>query len=133
MPGQDSHRRMIHLLLSLLQTIFLIRSSPSPLHRLATQDFDEHCKCKQTESFLSQTEHTIWVSTHRTLRTQYLHLDVFLKPEYNSCTLQWLLKVAKFLIMYSFTHTNITIFINVCYQMKCFSGDSFSFLGSRFS
>ena len=54
------------------------------------------------------------------------------------------MQVAKFLIMYSFTHTNmaflfrhlpteIVIFINVCYQMKCFSGDSFSFLGAGFA
>ena len=45
--------------------------------------------------------------------------------------------------MYSFTHTNIAflfrhlptkiaVFINVCYQMKCFSGDSFSFFRRRF-
>ena len=46
--------------------------------------------------------------------------------------------------MYSFTHTNIVflfrhlpteivIFINVCYQMKCFSGNSFSFLRAGFA
>ena len=45
--------------------------------------------------------------------------------------------------MYSFTHTNIVFlfrhlpteivnFINVCYQMKCFCGDSFSFFRNRF-
>ena len=65
------------------------------------------------------------------------------KAVYNSCKLQRLLQVAKFLFMYSFTHTNIVflfkhlpteivIFKNVCYQMKCFSGDSFSFFRSRF-
>ena len=54
------------------------------------------------------------------------------------------MQVAKFLIMYSFTHTNmaflfkhlpakIVIFINFCYQMKCFSGDSFYFLGAGFA
>ena len=48
--------------------------------------------------------------------------------------LQRLLQVAKFLFMYSFTTllfrhrlTEIVIFINVCSQIKCFSGDSFSF------
>ena len=113
-------------------------SSPSPLHRLAKQHFDERYKRKQSESFLSQPEQTIWVSRHRTLRTQYLHLGVFLWKQYkilasykDFCKLQ-------FLFMYSFTHTNIVflfkhlpteivIFKNVCYQMKCFSGDSFSF------
>ena len=62
---------------------------------------------------------------------------------YNSCKLQRLLQVAKLLIMYFLTHisivflfrhlpTEIVIFINVCYQMKCFIGDSFSFFRSRF-
>ena len=48
------------------------------------------------------------------------------------------MKAAKFLSMYFFTHTNICfvfshlpteiiIFMHVCYQMKCFSGNSFSF------
>ena len=61
-----------------------------------------------------------------------------LKVVYNSCKLQRLLQVAKFLFMYSFTHTNIiflfrhlpteiAIFVNVCSQMKCFSANSFSF------
>ena len=63
-----------------------------------------------------------------------------LKAVYNFCKLQRLLQVAKFLIMYSFTHINIvflfrylpteiTIFIDVCYQMKFFS---FSFFRSWF-
>ena len=60
----------------------LCMSSPSPLHRLATQHFDERYKRKQSESFLSQPEHTIWVSRHRTLRTQYLHLGLFLWKQY---------------------------------------------------
>ena len=60
----------------------LFISSPSPLHRLAAQHFDERYKRKQSESFLSQPEHTIWVSRHRTLRTQYLHLGVFLWKQY---------------------------------------------------
>ena len=62
-----------------------------------------------------------------------------LKVVYNSCKLQRLLQVAKFLFMYSFTillfrhlPTEIFIFINVCYQMKYFSGDSFPFFRSRF-
>ena len=53
-------------------------SNISPLHRLATQHFDERYKRKQSDSFLTQPEHTIWGSRHRTLRTQYLHLGVFL-------------------------------------------------------
>ena len=47
-----------------------------PLHQQAAQHFDERYKRKQSESFLSQPEHTIWVSRHRTLRTQYLNLGV---------------------------------------------------------
>ena len=119
-------------------------SNPSPLHRLAAQYFDERNKRKQSEPSLSQPEHIIWTSRHRTLRTQYLHFGYFsLKAVYNSGKLQRLWQVAKFLIMNSFTHTNIVflsihvpteifIFINVCYQMKCFSDDSFSFFRSRF-
>ena len=67
-----------------------------------------------------------------------------LKAVYNSCKLQGLLEVANVFFMSCFTHTNIVflfrdlptaivIFINACYQMKCFSGDSFSFFRSRFS
>ena len=60
----------------------LCMSSFHPLHRQAAQHFDERFICKQTESFLSQPEQTIWVSRHRTLRTQYLHLGVFLWKQY---------------------------------------------------
>ena len=54
----------------------------SPLHRLPTQHFDERYKHKHIESFLIQPEHTIWVWRHRTLKTQYLHLGVFLWKQY---------------------------------------------------
>ena len=57
----------------------LCTSSPGPLQRLATHHFDERYKRKQSTSFFSQPEHTIWVSRHRTLRTQYLHL-AYLRP-----------------------------------------------------
>ena len=67
-----------------------------------------------------------------------------LKAVYNSCKLQWLLQAAKFFFMYSFTPANIlflfrhlltkiVIFINVCYQIKCFRGDRFSFFRSGFA
>ena len=93
---------------------------------------------------------------HLSLKTQIFDDPIFtfacfsLKAVYNFCKLQdfckilaRILQVAKFLFMYSFTHTNIVflfrhlpneiiIFINVSYQTKCFSGDSFSFLRSRF-
>ena len=86
---------------------------------------------------------------HLGLKAQNFQNPIFtfgsfaLKALYNDCKLQRLLQVPKFLNMYSFTHTNIVflfrylsteivIFINVCYQMKCFSGKSFSFFGNRF-
>ena len=56
----------------------LSMSSLHPLHRQAAQHCDERFLRKKSESFLSQPEQTIWVSRHRTLRTQYLHLGVFL-------------------------------------------------------
>ena len=119
----------------------LFMSSPRPLHRLVTQHFDERYKRKQSESFLSQLEHTILTSRHRTLRIQYLHLGVFLWKQY--IILASHKGFCKFLTMYSFTHTNIVflfrhlptvifIFINVCYQMKCVSDDNFSFFRSNF-
>ena len=114
-------------------------SSPSPLHRLGTQHFVERYKRKQSESFLSQLGHTIWVFKAQNFENPIFTFVCFsLKAVYNSCRLQRLLQFAKFLMMYSFTHTNIAflfrhlpteivIFINVCYQIKCFSGYSFSF------
>ena len=115
-------------------------SSPIPLHQLATQHFDQPYNRTQSESFLIQQEHTIWVLRNRTLRTQYLHLGVFLWKQYIILGRykDYKLQVAKILFMYSFTDTKIVflfrhlpteigIFINVCYQMKCFSGDSFPF------
>ena len=122
----------------------LCMSSLSPSHRPGTQHFDEGYKNKQSESFLSQPEHAIWVSRHRTLRTQYLHFVVFLWKHYIIlASYKDFLQVAKFLFLYSFTHANIVflfshwpteivIFINICYQMKCFSGDSFYFFRNRF-
>ena len=56
----------------------LCMSSPTPLHRLATQYIDERYKRKQIKSFLSQPETTIWISRHINLIIQYLHLVVFL-------------------------------------------------------
>ena len=82
--------------------------------------------------------------SHRTLRTRYLYLNVFLWKQYKIfAKSQRLLQVAKILFICSFTETNkvflfkhllteIDIFKNVCYQKKCFSGDSFSFFRSRF-
>ena len=55
----------------------LCMSNPSPFYRLATHHFKERYKRKQSESFSNEPEHTIWVSRHRTLRTQYLHLVFF--------------------------------------------------------
>ena len=54
-------------------------SSLHPLHQQAAQHFDEASKRKQSESFLSQPEHTIFVSRHRTLRNQYLHWVFFIE------------------------------------------------------
>ena len=119
-------------------------SSPSPLHRLATQHFDGRCKRKQSQSFFEPAR-----THHLVPKTQNFENPIFifgcfsLKAVYHFCKLQRLLQVAKFFFMYSFTLTNtvflfrhlpieIVTFINVCYQMKCFSGYSFSFFRSRF-
>ena len=82
----------------------------------------------------NQPEHTIWVPRHKTLRTQYLPLGVFFRKQYIILASYKELQNAKFLFIYSFTillfrhlPTEIGIFINVCFQMKCFHGDRFSF------
>ena len=73
----------------------------------------------------------------------YLHLGVFLWNWYIILASYKYLYKRKFLLMYSFTHTNlvflfrlrpteIVVFISVCEKVKCFSGDNFSFLWSRF-
>ena len=82
-------------------------SSPSSLHRLAKQHFDERYKCK-----------TLWVifeptrAHHLDLKALNFDNPIFilgcfsLKVVYNSCKLQRHSQVAKFLFIYSFTHTN---------------------------
>ena len=99
-------------------------------------------------SLQTQTEWVIFQPArthHLGLKAQNFENLIFtfgcfpLKAVYNSCKLHRLLQVAKLLFIYFFTDTNIVslfrhlpikifIFINVCYQMKCFSGDSFSFV-----
>ena len=100
----------------------------------------------------TQTEWIIFEPSrihHLNLKAQNFQNRIFtfgyfsLKAVYNSCKLQRLLQVARFLFMYSFTlidivflfrhmPTEIFIFINDCYQIKCFNGDSFFFFRSRF-
>ena len=95
--------------------------SPSPLHRLATQHFHEHYKHKQSEQFLSQPEHTIWVSRHGNFESPIFTFGCFsLKALYNCCKLQRLLQVAKPLFMYYFTRTNIVFFFfQACTYWNC--------------
>ena len=139
---------MINLLLSELQTIFWIRSLYVKSQSIASTSNTTFWWALQT-----QTEWVIFEPArthHLGLKVQNFENPIFtfecfsLKAVYNSYKLQRLLPVAKFLFMYSFTHTNIVfffrhlpteivIFINVCYQMKCFSGDSFPFLGAGFA
>ena len=85
-------------------------SRPSPLHRLATQNFDECFKRKQSETFLSHPEHLC-------LKAQNFEKPIFtfgcfsMKAAYNSCKLERLLQVAKLLFMCSFIHTNIVFLL----------------------
>ena len=144
---QDSHQCMMHLLLSVLQTIFLIRSLYVKSQSIASTSNTTFWWALQT-----QKEWVIFepARTHHVGRkAQNFENPIFtfgclsLKAAYNSYKLQRLLQVAKFLVMYFITHTNIVflfrhlsteivISINVCYQMKCFICDSFSFFRSRF-
>ena len=120
----------MHLLLLVLQTIFLIRSLYVKSQSIASTSNTIFWWALQTK--------TEWVifeparTHHLGLKAQNLENPIFtfgcfsLKAVYNSCKLQRLLQVAKFLFMYSFTHTNIVFlfkhlpteivtFKNVCY------------------
>ena len=146
-PGQGSHRCMMHLFLSVLQTIFLVRylyaksqsvtSTRNTIYLWALQI--------QAEWVISEPART----NHMGLKAQIFENPIFkfwcfsLKPVRNSCKLPRHLQIAQFFIIYSSTHTNIVflfryqateivIFIKVCCQMECFSGDSFYFFRNRF-
>ena len=136
----------MHFPLSVLQTILLIRSLYVKSQSIASTSNNTFWWALQTK--------TKWVISEP-LRTHPLGLkaQIFenpiypfgccsLKAVYNHWKFQRLLQVAKFLIVYSFIHTDIvflfrhlpteTVFINVCYRLKCFSGHSFSCFRSRF-
>ena len=63
-------------------------SSPSPLHQLATEHFDDPYKRKQSESFLSQPEHYLGLKAQN-FENPTLTFGCFsLKAEYYPCKLQ---------------------------------------------
>ena len=73
----------------------------------------------------------------------YIRVSFFKKAVYNSFMFQRFTscKVLDYVRLYShqysvfffrYVPTEIVIFIKVCYQMKCFSGDSFPYLGAGF-
>ena len=114
-----------------------------------------HCIDQQHNILMSATNVNrvshFWASQNapfgsqgRTLRTQYLHLGVFLWKQYMIlASYNNFLKLLSFslctplltLTWFFFSGTDYcNIFINVCYQMKCFIGDGFSvFLGASFT
>ena len=106
---QNSHRCVMHLLLSVLRTIFLIRFSY--VKSIASTDNPKFWWALQMQ--------TKWVISeparphHLCLKAQNSESPIFtfgcfsLKAVYNSCKLQKILQVPKLLIIYSFTHTNI--------------------------
>ena len=137
-PEQDSYQCMMRLLLSMLPTIFLIMSL-----YVKSQSIASTINATFWWALQMQIE---WVSRQRTLRIHYLHLGVFLWKQYiilASYKDFWKLQ-SFWLCAPLLTHTNINflfrqlpaeivICIDVCYQMKCFSGDRFSFLGAGFA
>ena len=130
-------------MLSGLQTIFLIRSLYVKPHSITLTNSTTFWWTVQTEWVILRPAKTNGLD----LKAQNFENPIFtfaccpLKAVYFSCKLERLLLVTKFLFVYSFTplllsrhlSNEIVIFINACYQMKCFIGDSFSFFGSRFS
>ena len=110
-PGQDSHWYMINLSLSVLQTIFLIRSLYVKSQIIALTSNATFWWALQT-----QIESVVFESArihHLGLKAQNFENPIFIfgcfpfKVVYNSWKLRRLLRDAKFLFMYSFTHTNI--------------------------
>ena len=138
----------MHLLLLVSQTTFSIRDFYVKFHSVASTS-------NRTFQWALQTQ-TEWVNfdpartPHLGVKVQNSEHPIFtfgcfsLKAVYNSCKLPITLQAEKFLIMYSFNHTNIVILfrqlpteiailIEVCYQMRYFSGDAFSFFRNRIS
>ena len=116
-PGQDSHRCMMHLLLSVLQTIFLIRSLYVKSQSIASTSNTTFWWALQT-----QTEWVIFEPArthHLGLKAQNFENPIFtfrcfsLKAVYNSCILQRPLQIMKFLFMYSFTPLQHTLFFQL--------------------
>ena len=105
--GQYSHRCMMYLLLSVLQTTSLIRSLYITYQSMASTSNTTFWWAlqKKTEWVIFQPTRT----HHFDLQAQNFENSVFtfgcfsLKVVYNSCNLQRILQAAKFLIMYSFT------------------------------
>ena len=108
-------------------------SSPSPLHRLATQHCDEG---------YNRVSH-FWVSQKKTFRSQgtdFWESNINFWVFFSESSIEFLqvtktFSSCKVLYMYSFTtlpfehlSAEIVIFMNVCHQMKYFSSDKFSFL-----
>ena len=95
-------------------------------------------------SYFSASQNTAFGSQGKNFENLMFTFGCFsLTAIYNFCKLQRRLQVATILIMNSFSHTNILflfrclpteilIFINVCYQMKCFGDDSVSCFRNRF-
>ena len=109
--GQDSRRCTMHLLLSVLQTIFLFKSLYVKYQSIASTS--------NATSWWALQMQTEWVifepakTHHLGLKAQNFEKPIFtfgcvyLKAVYNSWKLQRLLQVATFWITYSFTHTNM--------------------------
>ena len=106
-------------------------ASPSPLHRLATQNFDERCKSKQSHFWTSKN--TPFWSKDTELCEPNIYIWAFLFESSKQSFQVTKLNVFIYVLLYRHLPTEIVIFINVCYQMKCFSCDSFSFLGADFA
>ena len=112
--------------------------SPTPLHW--------HCNNILMGATNANRMSNSWASQNTPLGSQGIELEdpivmfecFSLKAVYNSCKLQRLLQVAKFLFMYFFAHTNsLPTYWNFhlhkrLYKMKYLSGDSISFFRSRF-
>ena len=113
-PGQDTHRCVMHLLLSVLQTIFLIRSLYVKSQSTASTSSTIFWGALQTQTewviFEPARTHHLGLKAHNFENPVFTFGCFSLKRVYNFCKLQRILQVAKLFIMYSFTHTD-TVFL----------------------
>ena len=88
-------------------------ASRSPLNRIVTQHFDERYKRQHVSHFEPARTHYLGLKAQNSENQIFTFECLFLKKQYIILLCFKDLQVAKFLIMYAFTHTNIVFLFQV--------------------